>query len=270
VALGPFDYDKENYTHMLWVSEGITTYYSKLINLRVGNTAREDFLNGLANDITSVENTPGNRVQSAAESSFDAWIKSYRQNENSRNSEINYYAKGDLIGTILDLNIAEATKGEKHLDDVFRLLYDTYYKKAGRGFTDIEFQDAVAKVAGRRYDDLFQNSVYGTKQLPYATALGYAGLTLTTTPLSTDGTLGATFSNKTGKLLVTGVVRDRSAWNTGLSVNDEVLLINGAAPSEGNREIADERPSGLRSEATGAPRRPQPRHHLENAVQPGP
>ncbi|HEX8503853.1 MAG TPA: PDZ domain-containing protein [Hymenobacter sp.] len=230
IALGPFNYDQENYTNMLWVSEGITTYYSKIINVRAGNTTREDFLNGLANDITTVENTPGNRVQSAAESSFDAWIKSYRQNENSKNSEINYYAKGDLIGTLLDLNIAEATKGEKHLDDVFRLLYDTYYKKANRGFTDKEFQDAVAQVAGQRYDEFFQNRVYGTKTLDYATSLGYAGLAITNSPMTADGTLGANFSNRTGKLLVTGVVRDRAAWNGGLSVNDEILLINGAAP----------------------------------------
>ncbi|OGX87604.1 peptidase M61 [Hymenobacter lapidarius] len=231
VALGPFNYDQENYTNMLWVSEGITTYYSKVINLRAGYTTREEFLNGLANDISSVENTPGNRVQSAAESSFDAWIKSYRQNENSRNSEINYYAKGDLIGTLLDLNIAEATKGEKHLDDVFRLLYDTYYKKANRGFTDKEFQDAVAQVAGRRYDEFFSNSVYGTKTLDYATALGYAGLAITSAPLASTGTLGANFSNRTGKLLVASVVRGGAAWDGGLSPNDEVLLINGVAPS---------------------------------------
>ena len=232
VALGPFNYDQENYTNMLWVSEGITTYYSKLINARTGGTTREEFLNGLANDVSTVENTPGNRVQSAAESSFDAWIKSYRQNENSRNSEINYYAKGDLIGTLLDLNIAEATKGEKHLDDVFRLLYDTYYKKANRGFTDQEFQDAVATVAGRRYDDFFENSVYGTKTLDYATALGYAGLAITSGPAVSTGTLGANFSNRSGKLLVASVIRDGAAWNGGLSPNDEVLLINGVAPSD--------------------------------------
>ena len=232
VALGPFNYDQENYTNMLWVSEGFTEYYSKLINERAGILSREEYLGRLGNAITEVENTPGNRVQSAAEASFDAWIRFYRPNENSANSQISYYSKGDLIGTLLDLNIAEATKGAKHLDDVFRVLYDAYYKKAGRGFTDKEFQDAVAQVAGRRYDDFFQSSVYGTKTLDYATALGYAGLALTSTPLSPNGTLGANFSNRTGKLLVASVLRDRAAWSAGLNVNDEVLLINGAAPNE--------------------------------------
>ncbi|WP_046242375.1 M61 family metallopeptidase [Hymenobacter terrenus] len=232
VALGPFNYDQENYTHMLWVSEGMTEYYSKLINKRAGILSREEYLGKLSNEIGAVENTPGNRIQSAAEASFDAWIKYYRPNENSYNNQISYYDKGDLIGTWLDLNIAEATKGEKHLDDVFQLLYDAYYKKAGRGFTDQEFQDAVATVAGRRYDEFFQNSVYGTKTIDYATALGYAGLTLTSALVSSEGTLGANFTNNMGKILVVRVVRDGAAWNAGLSVNDEILLINGAAPSE--------------------------------------
>ncbi|WP_236668722.1 M61 family metallopeptidase [Hymenobacter rubidus] len=232
VALGPFNYDQENYTHMLWVSEGMTEYYSKQILERAGVISRDEYLGKLGNAIGEVENTPGNRIQSAAESSFDAWIKYYRPNENAINTQISYYSKGDLIGTWLDLNIAEATKGEKHLDDVFRLLYDTYYKKAARGFTDQEYQDAVATVAGRRFDEFFQNSVYGTKPIDFATALGYAGLGLTNNPLTTDGTLGANFSNRTGKLLVTSVLRDGAAWNTGLSATDEVLLINGAAPSD--------------------------------------
>ena len=233
MALGPFNYDQENYTHMLWVSEGMTEYYSKQINERNGILSREEYLGKLANAISEVENTPGNRVQSAAESSFDAWIKFYRPNENASNTQISYYSKGDMIGTWLDLSIAQATQGQKHLDDVFRLLYDTYYKKAGRGFTDQEFQDAVAAVAGRRYDDFFQNSVYGTKSIDYATVLGYAGLTLTNANASvSSGTLGANFSNRTGKLLVASVERDGAAWNTGLNVNDEIMLINGAAPGE--------------------------------------
>jgi predicted metalloprotease with PDZ domain len=231
VALGPFNYDQENYTHMLWVSEGMTEYYSKQILARAGILTQAEYLGKLGNTITEVENTPGNRVQSAAESSFDAWIKSYRPNENSNNTQISYYPKGDLIGTWLDLNIVQATNGKKHLDDVMRLLYDTYYVKAKRGFTDKEYQDAVATVAGRRFDSFFQNSVYDTQPIDFATALGYAGLTLTSTP-ATQGTLGATFSNRSGKLLVTSVKRDGAAWTTGLSATDEIVLINGAAPSE--------------------------------------
>ena len=232
VALGPFDYDQENYTHMLWVSEGMTEYVSNVVMHRAGFLTQQEYLDDMAKEMTSVENTPGNKLQPVSQASFDAWIRYYRPNENSDNSQISYYSKGQLVGLVLDLMIIEATKGQKHLDDVFRLLYDKYYKGLKRGFTDQEYQDAVAEVAGRRFDDFFRESVYGTKTLDYATALGYAGLGLTVSPQEPAYTLGATFANRGGKILVTKVSRGGAAWQQGLNVNDEVLQINGADPSE--------------------------------------
>ncbi len=232
VALGPFDYDRENYTRMLWLSEGQTEYVSNLLTLRAGFHTQEEYLNTLGGQISAVENTPGNRQQPVSEASFDAWIRYYRANENSPNSQISYYDKGEVVGAVLDLMIIEATKGSKHLDDVFRLLYDQYYLVLKRGFTDAEYQDAVAKVAGRRFDDFFQKCVYGTQTLDYATALGYAGLGLTATPPTDKGDLGAAVSTRAGKLLVTSVKRDGSAWASGLNVNDEVLQIDGQAATE--------------------------------------
>ncbi|HEX8427863.1 PDZ domain-containing protein [Hymenobacter sp.] len=227
IALGPFDYDNENYTHMLWVSEGGTSYFGDQIVQRAGFVSAEAYLNDTSNGITQVENTPGNKVQSAAESSFDAWIKGYRPNENSANTGISYYNKGELIGAMLDLMIINETKSQKRLDDVMRYLYDEYYLKKKRGFTDEEYQAAVAKVAGRRYDDFFRRYVYGTETLPYATVLGYAGLNLTTAPVSTDAALGATVSTTGGKLTVTNTLRNGSAWQGGLNVNDELLALDG-------------------------------------------
>lgn len=233
VALGPFDYDRENYTRMLWVSEGFTEYMSNIITERAGIFTQTQYLDNLAGQISTVENTPGNKVQPVSEASFDAWIRFYRPNENSPNSQISYYDKGEVVGAVLDLMLIEATKGEKHLDDVFRLLYTKYYLGLKRGFTDQEYQDAVAEVAGRRFDAFFRESVYGTKTLDYATALGYAGLTISpASPLPNGSSLGANMSNRNGKLLVTGVERDGPACTGGLSVNDEILQINGAAPAD--------------------------------------
>ena len=244
VALGPFDYDRENYTHMLWVSEGMTEYMANLLTLRTGFHTPEEYLSTLAGQISSVENTPGNRVQPVSEASFDAWIRFYRPNENSANSQISYYDKGELVGAVLDLQIIEATKGEKHLDDVFRLLYDQYYLGLKRGFTDAEYQDAVAKVAGRRFDAFFRDGVYGTKTLDYATALGYAGLALNAVPATTPADLGAAVGLRAGKLVATGVKRDGSAWLGGLNVNDELLQIDGQpATEEAARQLAA-RPAG--------------------------
>ena len=245
VALGPFDYDNENYTRMLWVSEGGTEYFSNLIVQRAGFLTPEQYLGDLSNGINRVENTPGNKQQSAAESSFDAWIKYYRPNENSSNTGISYYDKGEVIGAVLDLMIIQETKGQKHLDDVMRYLYDQYYKKQGRGFTDEEYQDAVAKVAGRRFDDFFRRYVYGTETLPYEQALGYAGLKLAVTPAAaTDVALGAAISPAGGRQTVSSVVRDGSAWQGGLSVGDEILSLDGARVTDDLNKLVATRAVG--------------------------
>ncbi|MBT9392437.1 PDZ domain-containing protein [Hymenobacter sp. NST-14] len=228
VALGPFNYDQENYTRMLWVSEGGTEYFSNLIVQRAGFLTPDAYLADLSNGINRVENTPGNKVQSAAESSFDAWIKYYRPNENSQNTGISYYDKGEVIGAVLDLMVIHETKGQKHLDDVMQYLYDQYYQKLGRGFTDEEYQAAVAKVAGRRFDDFFRRYVYGTETLPYEQALGYAGLRLSITPsAAAEIDLGARISSANGRQTVASVVRDGSAWQGGLNVGDEILSLDG-------------------------------------------
>jgi len=232
VALGPFDYDRENYTHMLWVSEGQTEYMANQLVQRAGLVSPQEYYDQLAGVIGGVENQPGNKQQPVAMASFDAWIRAYRPDENSKNSEISYYDKGEVVGLVLDLMLVQATNGQKHLDDVFRLLYDKYYKGLKRGFTDQEYQDAVAEVAGRRFDDFFQNCVYGTRTLDYATALGYVGLSFTSAPASANGALGATVVNRAGHYLVTYVKRDGTAWNGGLNANDEILQLNGATPTD--------------------------------------
>jgi predicted metalloprotease with PDZ domain len=245
IALGPFDYDNENYTRMLWVSEGGTEYFSNLIVQRAGFLSPDEYLGDLSNGINRVENTPGNKQQSAAESSYDAWIKYYRPNENSANTGISYYDKGEVIGAVLDLMVINETKGQKRLDDVMRYLYDQYYKKLGRGFTDEEYQDAVAKVAGRRFDDFFRRYVYGTETLPYETALGYAGLKLSVaTAAATDAALGASISPAGGKQTVSSVLRDGSAWQGGLSVGDEILAIDGTRVTDDPNKLLAGRAAG--------------------------
>ncbi|SDX56700.1 M61 family metallopeptidase [Hymenobacter psychrophilus] len=245
VALGPFDYDKENYTRMLWLSEGGTEYFSNLIMQRAGFLSPDQYLGDLSNGINRVENTPGNKVQSAADASFDAWIKQYRPNENSGNTAISYYDKGEVILATLDLMVINATKGQKRLDDVMQYLYDQYYLKQGRGFTDQEYQDAVAKVAGQRFDEFFTKHVYGTEMLPYEQALAYAGLRLSVVPTpATDIDLGARISPANGRQTVAGVVRDGSAWQGGLNVGDEILSLDGVRVTDDLNKLLAGRPVG--------------------------
>jgi predicted metalloprotease with PDZ domain len=224
-ALGPFDYENENYTHNLWFSEGITSYYADVINQRTGLVSTADYIKGLADEIAGVENTPGNQVESAAESSWDAWIKYYRPNENSRNSTVSYYDKGALLGGVLNMWIIQQTKGAKCLDDVFKFLYQTYYLKAGRGFTDQELEDAFSKVAGTSASDFFKTHIYGVKTPAYAPlfkAFGYQFTDLNVT--KTVPYIGVSIAG--GR--VTSIYKGGAAYLAGLNVGDEVLKVNGA------------------------------------------
>lgn len=227
-ALGPFDYENENYTSLLWVSEGLTSYYDDYLLRRAGIFMPEQYLDIVARNITAIENQPGNRIQSVAESSFDAWIKAYRPNENSANSTISYYSRGAVIGTMLDLEIMAATQGRQSLDGVFQYLWTEYYQKKKRGFTDEEFKKAVEKVAGHQMDDFFRQNIYGTQPIDYNRFFGYAGLKLVNTNEGrTETFLGANVSFAGGRLIVTSVRRDSPAWEDGINVNDEIIALNG-------------------------------------------
>ena len=223
IALGPFDYEQENYTHNLWFSEGITSYYADVINLRTKMVAPDAYLVDLAKDIASVENTPGAHIESAAASSWDAWIKYYRPNENSRNSTVSYYDKGALLGGILNMWIIQKTNGAKCLDDVFQLLYQNYYLKQGRGFTDAELENAFSSVAGTSATGFFKDYVYGVKTPDYAGIFNVFGYTWS------DSNVGksvpfAGFSVASNR--ITSIYKGGPAYHAGLNVGDEIVQVN--------------------------------------------
>lgn len=227
-ALGPFDYDNENYTTNLWIAEGFTAYYDNLIVRRAGFYTPEQYLAVLATEFNTVSNQPGSRIQSAAEASFDAWIKYYRPNENSGNSTISYYNKGALIGMVMDLEIMNATQGKAGLDEVMKEMYDLYYKKLNRGYTDAEFKAMVEKIAGKSFDTIYADYVNGVVPIDYKKYLGYAGLVpVDENALANTPYLGAATTVKDGKIIVSNVARNASAWLGGLNVNDEIISING-------------------------------------------
>ena len=236
IALGPFDYETENYTHMLWLSEGCTSFYEDYILRRAGFHTPEEYLRVVAGDMSGIENVPGNKVQSAAESSFDAWIKYYRPNENSANSTVSYYSKGAVLGSLLNLAILAGTDGQRSMDDLLRYLYQEYYKKQQRGFTDDEFRKAAEQIAGKPLTDFFDNGVNGTGPLNYNAYFEPVGLRLINTAdtpearQKQDGFLGASARTNpvTNRALVMSVRRGSAAELGGLNVGDEIVAIDGA------------------------------------------
>ncbi|MDB5285560.1 MAG: peptidase [Mucilaginibacter sp.] len=227
IVLGPFDYETENYTTNLWIAEGFTAYYQNLMLRHAGISNAEDFLADMAGDINTVENQPGAKVQPLAESSFDAWIKAYRPNENSINTGISYYDKGALAGMLLDLEIINSTGGKQSLNDVMKYMYVTYYKGKKRGYTDAEFKAAFEKSAGKKLDDFYAKYINGLAPFDYNKYLGYAGYKITDELAnSTEPTLGAIINNGPKKM-VTTVLRGSAAWIQGINVGDEIVSIDG-------------------------------------------
>ncbi|NQX97648.1 MAG: peptidase M61 [Flavobacteriales bacterium] len=222
MALGPFDYNNENYTSLLWVMEGFTSYYDELLLYRAGVYNEETIIRKFRGSISNIENQPGNKVQPVAHSSFDAWIKAYRPNENSYNTTISYYSKGSVVANMLDLMIIKNTNGKKNLDNVMQHLYNEYYKKQGRGFTPAEMQSTLEKISGLKLTDFFAKYINGTETFDYNTIFGYAGLTVETV-INKDPSLGISESNNK----IRRVYRGSSAYIGGLNVNDEILAIDG-------------------------------------------
>ena len=176
IALGPFDYDRENRTNMLWVSEGLTVYYEYMLVRRAGLMSGEDLLEHFQSDITAYENKPGHLYQSLAQSSYETWSDGpFGRTGDSVNKTISYYQKGPAIGLLLDMAIRHSTGNRKTLDDVMRTVYRVYYKEKKRGFTDAEFRKTCESIAGTDLSELF-DYVYTVKEPDYAKYLAYGGL----------------------------------------------------------------------------------------------
>jgi predicted metalloprotease with PDZ domain len=258
-ALGPFDYTQENYTRLLWVAEGFTDYYANLFLRRAGLISDRQYLDDEARAFQGVQNTPGRLEQSAEESSFDAWIKQYRPDENTINSTISYYDKGAVLGFLLDLEIRRRSGGAHSLDDVMRSLYRDFYKQ-GRNYTPEDFQREAETAATTSLEDFFRRYVRGHDELDYNAALDVAGLRLDTTsgpsgrPATEEAYLGATFARDgeqvlgrtvaPGALVVRSVLVGTPAYDQGINAGDEIVAVDGyrAAPAFLAARVADKRP----------------------------
>lgn len=173
--LGPFDYDREVHTHLLWAMEGFTDYYAGIILRRSGLFSVQDYLDRLKDRIQAYEKLPGRFVQSLAQSSFETWTKFYKPGPDSPNRQISYYLKGELVGLLLDLEIRQRSHNQKSLDDVLRLLYQRYGRKMV-GFPESVYQETVEEVGQSSFEEFFQRYIESVDQLPLDEMLGAAGI----------------------------------------------------------------------------------------------
>ena len=229
IALGPFDYQTENQTNMLWVSEGLSVYYEDLVLVRAGLMTRDQYLDKMAGAIAKFENAAGHRYQSATESSWTTWGTSGVGGD--RNTTISYYDNGGMLGAMLDLAIRAGSQNRKSLDDVMRALYQTYYKTRKRGFTDAEFRAECERAAGGPLDEVFSYAST-TRAVDYSKFFHLAGVDAKFTVDDAPGSyLGANVQMQDGKLIVTSVDAGSPAEAAGLHPGDEIASVDGARAS---------------------------------------
>jgi len=222
IALGPFDYDKGSKTNMLWFAEGGTVYYEYIILNRAGFMGRSEVLDRFCGCIRGYENSPGNRLQSVAESSYEAFTQPFFGGRDT----VSYYDKGAALCMLLDLKIRGETKNERSLDDVMRTLYRKYYKELKRGFTDDEFQQVCEEIAGTSLAEFFEH-VTTVKEIDYPKYLGCAGLQIEPSRELPEVYLGARTRQMDGSAIIVRVEWDSPAEKAGLNEEDEIIALDG-------------------------------------------
>jgi predicted metalloprotease with PDZ domain len=230
-VFAPYDLQVENYTPLLWLFEGFTSYYDDLMLVRAGVIGEASYFKLLAKTVASVLRGSGRTKQSAAESSFDAWSKYYRQDENAANAIVSYYTKGSLIALAFDLAIRAKTGGAKSLDDVMRSLWQRYgrdfYPSVGRGVTEAEVEDLFEEVSGVKLKAMFERYVRGTEDLPLAKLYAPFGVKLSDDRKGGKPSLDAGIGRDAVGCKLTSVHEGGPAHQAGLSAGDIVIALDG-------------------------------------------
>ncbi|NYT63285.1 M61 family metallopeptidase [Alcaligenaceae bacterium] len=236
-SFAPYDLSRENHTQLLWVFEGFTSYYDDLMLLRSGVITEADYLRLIGKVISNVQRTAGRLKQSVADSSYDAWTRYYKQDENSPNALVSYYTKGSLVAMGLDLVIRQASAGARSLDDVMRLLWQRYgrdfYRGLGSGVPEDTMPALVQEATGIDVADFIARYAYGCEDVPLESLLAEQGIALTWKPLPAPVTLDARLRTSNGSTSLATVYEGGAAHMAGLSAGDTLVAINGLQVTDG-------------------------------------
>lgn len=228
IPLGPFDYENENYTKLLWVAEGATSYYEGVLMNRAGIVKPDYIFRNEANVLEDLQRQPGRFQTSLEEASFDAWIKYYRRDENAVNNQISYYSKGDVVNFLLDLRIRQASNGAKSLDDVMRYLYDEFYKK-DKNFSSEDYQRIAEMMAGTSLREFFNSYVSGREEIKADPILEGIGMRLIESRAESNAAyFGANLRDADGMgLTVASVPANTPAYEWGVNAEDLIVAVDG-------------------------------------------
>ncbi|SOZ57480.1 putative Peptidase M61, glycyl monoaminopeptidase [Cupriavidus taiwanensis] len=249
-AFVPYRLAQETYTPLLWLFEGFTSYYDDLVLVRSGCVTEAQYVEMLAKTWNGVLRGNGRTKQSVAESSFDAWTKYYRQDENAPNAIVSYYTKGALVALALDLTIRDKTRGRRSLDDVIRALWRGYGRgfyapdAVQRGVTEAEVHALFDDVTGLRLGPLLRALTEGTGELPLPPLFKAFGIKAEAQKPARTAALGIKVKTEDGWVRVTQVLDGGAAQAAGLSAGDLLVAVDGvrAAPGQLDKLLARYRP----------------------------
>jgi predicted metalloprotease with PDZ domain len=236
-TLEPVDYTKEQYTRALWFAEGVTNTYASYTLARTQLWSKEQFYLDLSQQVSDLEGRPANRWQSAEESSLDAWLEKYPL-YNRAEASVSYYAKGQVLGVLLDIVIRDRTDNQKSLDDVLRAMNNQFagQNKSYRDSLDIRL--TAEQVVGGSLEEFFSKYVSHADPLPYAQVFPLSGLDLRTAQRKRP-VLGFFIErDPTGEVIVQNLDAESSAAQAGLRSGDVILSWNGSeAPRNAERWV---------------------------------
>ena len=243
IELGPFDYNTENYTSMLWLAEGVTSYYDDLMVYRCGFYTREEYIRALGTDhLSRLQDTPGRLAMSVKDSSYLSWVKLYVPTPDNENRFPSYYLKGGVVFLLLDMHIIAESEGKHRLDDGMRALMERYIARPSVGLTEDEFMTIVGKATRVDVGTPLRAWLGTTEELPIADVVARIGLVWRPKPKSepvrfgeqrefiahdSERWLGLSLEEIKSGLKIARVVRDSPAEAAGLGADDEVLAVNG-------------------------------------------
>ncbi|RPI69144.1 MAG: M61 family peptidase [Ignavibacteriae bacterium] len=244
IELGPFDYSRENYTPMLWLAEGLTSYYDDLLTYRCGFFTEKEYLDTLASEhVGKLLRVPGRFKTSVRDSSYLAWLKLYMQSPDANSRCPSYYLKGGVVFLLLDLYVVEHSDGKATLDDGLRLLWKRYQENPSVGLTEDECIALLERGTGVQLRDRLLGWLSGTEELPYDEILAPMGLLLTVAPAKPEAItfgekrsfatvpptlfVGWTLAETNGKLIVKAIEDGTPAQEAGIGIDDEIVAVNG-------------------------------------------
>jgi predicted metalloprotease with PDZ domain len=240
-AFAPYKLSVENHTRLLWIFEGFTSYYDDLFLLRSGVIDRKTYLRTLGKQIASVWNTPGRHKQSVAESSFDAWTRYYKQDENAANAIISYYTKGSLVALALDLAIRQQTNQRHSLDDVMRLLWERFgrdfYQGKPVGLSEKGFPQLVKEATGVELSQEIQEWAYGREDIPLKKLLMTQGVRLEWKTANARPSMDIRTRKQGDNLVITTVIEHGAGHLAGLSAQDVLVAIDDVRVDSGANSL---------------------------------